>query len=82
MSNYWHKMTSIDDTLVYVNKLGFGISRKYRYPGWIPEAQRRLVKVETSLASVFGYPFYVHYSRKNSRFFVRSVDGTIVQKGS
>ena len=69
---YWNPMRSIDDTLVYLNRLGFaGHSRS------IVIKQERLVAVETALADVWGYPFWVHYSRKHRDFAVKDSRGCI-----
>jgi hypothetical protein len=77
MSKYWNRMSELMDTIEYLNRLGFGCARQYRTAGWIVDAQRRLVDIETRIAkSVGGYPLDVHYNRQLRCFVVRKDDKT------
>lgn len=78
-------ITDFDSALLYINRLGFSGGK---YPGWIPEAQRRLCLVSDALYAAAGeaYPyrvkFYAHKSDEGFRycwlgyFEVRTDQGT------
>lgn len=63
---------SFMDAVHYVNRLGFSV--KPGFPGWIIQAQERLASAANKLwqAANKGYPYTVHYYRKEKTFVVNN----------
>ena len=70
------QIENFEQGLQYV--LGLGFTVRPGFPGWILAAQKRLCDTEQALHDAAGgYPYNVHYHRKDQRFEVTPIGKTV-----